>query len=100
MKLGLIGLGKMGLNLAANMQQQGIETVTFDLNAAIAVEDSITGVLSAQAAGLSALMIPDQPLDAGKKMIPDNVLRVASDLRALLELLGIEGNGDMTNNLV
>ncbi|OGO77978.1 MAG: 6-phosphogluconate dehydrogenase (decarboxylating) [Clostridiales bacterium GWB2_37_7] len=32
MKLGLLGLGKMGLNLAINMKNNGIDVLSFDLN--------------------------------------------------------------------
>jgi len=32
MKLGLIGLGKMGMNLALNMQDNGHTPVGYDLN--------------------------------------------------------------------
>ncbi|MGY5340769.1 NAD(P)-binding domain-containing protein, partial [Levilactobacillus spicheri] len=32
MKIGLVGLGKMGINLAQNMMDHGHEVVGFDLN--------------------------------------------------------------------
>ncbi len=47
MKLGLIGLGKMGINLAQNMMRNGNEVVGFDLDTKLVEEAAGYGAASA-----------------------------------------------------
>lgn len=48
MKLAMIGLGKMGINLVANLRRNGHEVVTFDLNEAAVQEATRLGALPAK----------------------------------------------------
>lgn len=48
MKLAMIGLGKMGINLVANLRRNGHEVVAFDLNEAAVQEATRLGALSAK----------------------------------------------------
>ncbi|ANJ68798.1 MULTISPECIES: phosphogluconate dehydrogenase (NAD(+)-dependent, decarboxylating) [Lactobacillaceae] len=48
MKLAMIGLGKMGINLVANLRRNGHEVVAFDLNEAAVQEATRLGALPAK----------------------------------------------------
>lgn len=48
MKLAMIGLGKMGINLVANLRRNGHEVVAFDLNEAAVQEATRLGALPAE----------------------------------------------------
>lgn len=48
MKLGMIGLGKMGLNLVANMQENGISVTAFDINSSAVAEAEKLGAAGAE----------------------------------------------------
>lgn len=48
MKLAMIGLGKMGINLVANLRRNGHEVVAFDLNEAAVQEATCLGALPAK----------------------------------------------------
>lgn len=60
MQLGLIGLGKMGANMARRLHRAGIEVVAFDLDAAALAELAREGVLmpAASSAELIAALQP------------------------------------------
>ncbi len=47
MQVGMIGLGKMGMNLVKNMRDHDIEVVAFDLNEAARQEVTTTGATAA-----------------------------------------------------
>ena len=68
MKLGLVGLGKMGSNMAARLQAGGHAIVAFDRNA-----DAVAGAVTAGAAGaasLEALVAALEPPRAVWVMVP------------------------------
>ena len=68
MKLGLVGLGKMGSNMAARLQAGGHAIVAFDRNA-----DAVAGAVAAGAAGaasLEALVAALEPPRAVWVMVP------------------------------
>lgn len=54
---------------------------------AVAVEDSITGSLSAQAAGLPTILVPDSNFQLQESAIPDNVMFKAETLQAVIDWL-------------
>lgn len=58
MKLGMIGLGKMGLNLVANMQENGIDVVAFDINHTAVEEAQKTGAVGAKSLSDLASQLP------------------------------------------
>lgn len=74
MKVGLIGLGKMGLNLGKNMLEHGHELVAYDLNSAAVKEIRQAGadgsaslaelVLQLPAPRVLWIMVPHQVVDA------------------------------------
>ncbi len=63
MKIGLVGLGKMGYNLALNFKSKGFEVVAFDVNKSAAEKISKEGVTTAPALSDMALAL------SGRKVI-------------------------------
>jgi 6-phosphogluconate dehydrogenase len=57
MQIGLIGLGKMGYNLALNFKNKGFEVVAFDVNKSAAEQISKEGVATASAMSDMALAL-------------------------------------------
>ncbi|MFB8425988.1 phosphogluconate dehydrogenase (NAD(+)-dependent, decarboxylating) [Priestia megaterium] len=83
MKIGLVGLGKMGLNLGKNMMDNGHQVVGFDLNPAAVDEIKAYG-----GEGTSDLKEMIQTLPSPKVlwiMVPHNVVdKVLEDVKPLL----------------
>lgn len=52
---------------------------------AVAIEDSITGAQAALNAGLSALLVPDSNFSFDQEKVPDNVLKIGTDLQIVRE---------------
>lgn len=83
MKVGLIGLGKMGLNISKNLIDHGHEVVAFDIN-----EQAVNEIKQYGAQGTSNLEELVQSLDSPRIvwfMVPHNVVdQVINDLKPLL----------------
>lgn len=83
MKVGLIGLGKMGLNISKNLIDHGHEVVAFDIN-----EQAVDEIKQYGAQGTSNLEELVQSLDSPRIvwfMVPHNVVdQVINDLKPLL----------------
>jgi len=82
-KVGLIGLGKMGLNISKNLIDHGHEVVAFDIN-----EQAVDEIKQYGAQGTSNLEELVQSLDSPRIvwfMVPHNVVdQVINDLKPLL----------------
>jgi 6-phosphogluconate dehydrogenase len=63
MQIGLVGLGKMGFNLALNFKSKGFEVVAFDVNKSVVDKISKEGITTAPAISDMALTL------SGKKVI-------------------------------
>lgn len=83
MKVGLIGLGKMGLNLGQNLLEHGHEVVAYDVNA-----DAVAELGGKGAAGAASLAELVNKLDAPRIawiMVPHQFVdSVIADLTPLL----------------
>lgn len=97
MQIGLIGLGKMGFNLALNMYNHGHEVVAFDLNAQAVEAIGKKGVTTANS--IEQLVRSLQGRKVVWLMIPagEAVDRVLSDVRPLLVTGDIVIDGGNSN---
>ncbi|MEH7749066.1 NAD(P)-binding domain-containing protein, partial [Neobacillus drentensis] len=84
MKVGLIGLGKMGLNLGQNLMDHHHEVVAFDVN-----QSAVEEIKGYGAVGVSSYKELVQSLDRPRVlwiMVPHAVVdSVISDIRPFLE---------------
>lgn len=88
MKIGLVGLGKMGLNLGQNMLEHGHQVVAFDVNA-----DAVERMIGFGATGVQSYRDLAQNLDSPKVvwlMIPHSVVD-----SALSEITPMLSKGDI-----